>query len=214
MCEILFDKNVTKEQLQKLNIFIGKDCKIGKNVKISTGVKILGKSEICDNCCLGINSVVKNSKLSSGVDVVSSFVEDSIIGESTTIGPFATLKKNSVVGNECRIGNFVEIKNSNIGNGVKIAHLTYVGDADIGDGCNLGCGVVFCNYDGEKKRRSIVEENVFIGSNVNIVAPLRIERDSYIAAGSTINKDIKCGQLAIARARQENKNNFKNPYLK
>ena len=214
MCKIVYDENVTEEELKRLNIYIDPNCIIGENVVLCSGVKILKNSKINNGCELGVNSVVINSILEAGVKVVSSFVEDCLVGGNTTIGPFANLKKGSKIGANCRIGNFVEIKNSNVGDSVKIAHLTYVGDADVGNNCNIGCGVVFCNYDGEQKRRSVVEENVFIGSNVNIIAPVKIEKNVYIAAGSTINKDVESGQLAVARARQINKDNFDNPYLK
>ena len=129
------------------------------------------------------------------------------------MGPFATIKKDSIVGKNCRIGNFVEIKKSKIGDNTKIAHLTYVGDASIGCDCNIGCGVVFCNYDGHLKRNSIVGNKVFIGSNVNIIAPVNIGDEAYVAAGSTINKNVENNQFAIARSFQTNKENFKNPYL-
>ena len=108
------------------------------------------------------------------------------------------------MGNHCRIGDFVEIKNANIGNGTKVSHLTYVGDADLGERINLGCGVVFSNYDGKRKHRSTVEDDAFIGCNVNLVSPVRIEKGAYIAAGSTITKDVPAGALSIARSRQGN----------
>ena len=123
------------------------------------------------------------------------------------------VRPGCIIADGVHAGNFVEIKNSNLGDGVKVAHLTYVGDADIGDVCNIGCGVVFCNYNGEIKQRSVIEKNVFIGSNVNIIAPVKIEEGAYIAAGSTINKNVGKNQFAIAREFQINKDNFKNPYL-
>ena len=214
MEKIVYTKNIDVIELNKRNIVIDKQAEIEEGVIIGAGVCILGRSKIAQNCEIGNNSVIDNSNLASGVKVLSSFIEYSSVGERTTVGPFATIKKETTVGDDCRIGNFVEIKKSKIGNGVKIAHLTYVGDAEIGDGCNVGCGVVFCNYNGAIKQKSIVGKGVFIGSNVNIIAPVLIEDEAYIAAGSTINKDIKRGQLSIARSHQINKNNFKNPYKK
>ena len=187
---------------------------IGKNVKLCHGCCVMGNSVLEDDCEIGINSVITNSHIGKGVNVLSSFIEDSSIGEKTTVGPFATVKKNSKIGNVCRIGNFVEVKNSTVGAETKIAHLSYVGDAELGNDCNVGCGVVFCNYNGQIKQKSIVGNKVFIGSNVNIVAPVKIEDFSYIAAGSTINKDVLKNQFAIARSFQTNKDNFNNPYLK
>ena len=111
------------------------------------------------------------------------------------------------------MGNFVEVKNAIVGDGSKMAHLAYIGDTEIGKNCNIGCGVVFCNYNGKIKQKSYLGDNVFVGSNANIIAPVTISDNAYIAAGSTINKDVGKGDLAIARVRQENKKNFKNPYL-
>ncbi|MBQ8615854.1 MAG: hypothetical protein IJ415_04735 [Clostridia bacterium] len=213
MSFIIYDDKISKQKLLGLNIHIDDNVKIGTNVKIWSGTKIFKDSIIEDNCELGVNSIINNSHLKQNVKVLSSFVEQCVVDENTTIGPFATLKKGSEIGKGCRIGNFVEIKNSMIGNNVKIAHLTYVGDSIIGNECNIGCGVVFCNYDGAVKRKSVVGEKVFIGSNVNIIAPVCIGDGAYIAAGSTINKDVEFKQFAIARAYQINKDNFNNPYF-
>lgn len=214
MMKIKFDNYTTKEELNNLNIFIDDEVAIGKDVEISSGAKLIGKCVIGDNCFIDVNSVIINSELKSYVRVVSSFVEDSVVEGNTVIGPFASVKKNSIIGNNCRIGNFVEIKNSIVGNKCKIAHLAYVGDAELGENCNVGCGVVFCNYNGEIKQRSSIGNNVFIGSNVNIIAPIKVGDWAYIAAGSTINKDVKSNQFSIARSYQINKNNFHNPYKK
>lgn len=210
---IIYNENDDRKEMEKLNIFIDDKSKIGKNVKICVGAKIFN-SLIDDFCEIGFNSIIKNSKLHNGVKVEASYIEDCEIGEGCMVGPFATLKKHSIIGSNCRVGNFVEIKKSLIGNNTKIAHLAYVGDAIIGDDCNVGCGVVFCNYNGAEKRCSTVGDRVFIGSNVNVVAPVKIEDETYIAAGSTIVKDVLKNQFAIARENQTNKNNFNNPYLK
>ena len=211
---IIYTKRTSKDDLLKLNIVLEKDVKIGKGVKLHHGCCVLGCSVLEDGCEIGNNSVITNSHIGKGVKVLSSFVEDSLVGESATVGPFATIKKNSNIGGGCRIGNFVEVKNSIVGERTKIAHLAYVGDAELGCGCNIGCGVVFCNYNGNIKQKSRVGNKVFIGSNVNIVAPVNIEDFSYIAAGSTINKDVFKNQFAIARSLQINKDNFDNPFLK
>lgn len=214
MMKIKLDNHTTKEELNNLNIFIDDEVTIGKDVEISSGAKLIGKCVIGDNCIIDVNSVIINSELKAYVRVISSFVEDSVVEVNTVIGPFASIKKNSVIGNNCRIGNFVEIKNSIVGNKCKIAHLAYVGDAELGENCNVGCGVVFCNYNGKIKQKSLIGDNVFIGSNVNIIAPIKIGDWAYIAAGSTINKDIECKQFSIARSCQINKDNFNNPYKK
>ncbi len=205
---------IDKSSLISLNIVISTSVKIGKGVKVGSNVILSGDSEIADNVEIGNNSHIENSKIMTGVKIKSSYIEDSVIYENSTIGPFAHIRAKSEVGRNCRVGNFVEIKNSILGDNSKCAHLSYVGDASIGENCNIGCGVVFCNYNGEKKSRTIVGDNVFIGSNANIIAPIEIHNQAYIAAGSTINKDIGENQFAIARNRQENKENFTNPYIK
>ena len=197
-----------------LNIIIDDTAIIGKDVKISDNVCILGKCVIGDRCEISPNSVIKDSYLGEGCIIVASHIEDSSLGKGCTVGPFAHIRTNSKLGEKCRVGNFVEIKNSQIGNNSKMAHLAYVGDAIVGNNCNIGCGVVFCNYDGEKKQQSKLGDNVFVGSNANLVAPVSIADNAYIAAGSTINLDVGEGEFAIARERQTNKKNFKNPYIK
>ena len=131
-------------------------------------------------------------------------MHDRIIEENTTVGPNAHLRPNSHVGKNCKVGNFVEIKNSNIGDGTKMSHLAYIGDADVGKNVNIGCGVIFVNYDGKKKYRSKVSDNAFIGSNSNLVAPVNVHEYGYIAAGSTITKDVQKGQLSVERSQQKN----------
>ncbi|MFQ6752581.1 MAG: UDP-N-acetylglucosamine diphosphorylase [Clostridia bacterium] len=209
---IYYKSTIDKEELHRMNIVIDDGAIIADGVKIYYGVCILGNSIVDQGVEIGSNSVIENSKIGIGVKIQSSVIKDSVIKKSSCVGPFAHIRNITIVGESCRIGNFVEIKNATIGNGCKIAHLTYVGDAIIGVNCNLGCGVVFCNYNGEKKQFSTIGDNVFIGSNVNIIAPVNIADWAYIAAGSTINKDIDIDEFAIARARQENKKNFNNPY--
>ena len=211
---IIYNSGVEKSVLERFNIKIDESVKIGRNVKIGFGCFLEGQTVIGDDCEIGPNSYISNSKIGDGVKVLSSFIEDSIVGDRVSVGPFATIKRQSCIGNNCRVGNFVEIKNSKIDTGTKVAHLAYVGDADLGKECNVGCGVVFCNYNGLIKQRSIVGDKVFIGSNVNVVAPVKIDDFVYIAAGSTINKNIEKNQFSIARSCQVNKNNFVNPYLK
>ncbi|MBR4999291.1 MAG: UDP-N-acetylglucosamine diphosphorylase [Clostridia bacterium] len=210
---IVFKKDFHEFELIKLNIFIDEFSNVCEGTKIFSGSKIVN-STIGANCEIGRNSIIVNSKIAKGVKIESSYLNDCEVEEETTIGPFATIKKQSKIGLHCRIGNFVEIKNSVVGGNTKIAHLAYVGDCEIGENCNIGCGVVFCNYNGRFKFKSVVGDYVFIGSNVNIIAPVKIEDEAYIAAGSTITKDVSKSQFAIARENQTNKNNFDNPYIK
>ena len=150
------------------------------------------------------SSTIKNSIIGEDVLIRSSEIEDSSIGRGTTVGPYAHLRPNSKIGENCKIGNFVEVKNSNVGNASKMSHLAYIGDADVGSGVNIGCGVVFVNYNGREKFRAKVGDNAFIGSNSNLVAPIEVEDNAYIAAGSTITKNVLKGQLSLERAPQKN----------
>ena len=133
--------------------------------------------------------------------------------ENSTVGPFAHLRNHTVVHENCRIGNFVEFKNCNFGNGSKCAHLTYLGDCEVGEHVNIGCGVVTVNYDGKNKFRTKIGDHAFIGSNVNIIAPVTIGHHALLAAGSTITEDVEDGAMGIARSRQTNKENFGTKYL-
>lgn len=157
-----------------------------ETVYIDGDVKIDDKAVIMPFC------VIKGSTEIGEDTVVCSFshIEDSKIGKSCKVGPYARLRSNAVVGDNCRIGNFVEIKNSLLESGVKAAHLAYIGDAQIGSGSNIGCGVIFCNYDGVKKHKTVVGENCFIGSNVNLIAPVSIGGNSFIAAGTTVCQSL------------------------
>lgn len=184
------------------SITIEKGVKIGRDTIIQSNTRILGDTEIGDNCFIGMNSQIVDSKIHDNVTIYSSFIEKSVIEEYTDIGPFARLRPNAHLKQKVHIGNFVEVKNSEIGNGTKAGHLAYIGDAKLGQNINVGCGVVFVNYDGKNKFRSIIEDDAFIGSNANIVAPVHVEKEGYVAAGSTITKNVKMGSLAIERANQ------------
>lgn len=187
------------------NTYIDSGVKIGRDTVIYPGVHIEKNSHIGKECLITNGTRIVNSTLSDGVTVDSSLIIDSKVGENTKIGPNAHLRPNSIVGNNCKIGNFVEIKNSLIKDGVKASHLAYIGDAEVGKNVNIGCGVIFANYDGKKKQKIKVGENAFIGSNSNLIAPVKISKEAYIAAGSTIIKNVGEGDLSIARSRQVNK---------
>ena len=176
---------------------------IERDVMIYPGTRIDRKSVIKEGTEI-YSSTIKNSTIGEDVLIRSSEIEDSSIGRGTTVGPYAHLRPNSHVGENCKIGNFVEVKNSNVGDGSKMSHLAYIGDADVGSGVNIGCGVVFVNYDGRDKFRAKVGDNAFIGSNANLVAPIEVEDNGYVAAGSTITKKVLKGQLSLERAPQKN----------
>ena len=171
------------------NTYIGEDVVIGKNVVIYPNNYIYGCVEIGDNTIIYPNCFIVNSS----------------IGENCEIGPFSNIKQGSKIGYNSIIGAYVEVKNSLLKGNVKAKHHAYLGDVDIDEGTNIGCGVIFANYDGKKKHRSIVGKNVFIGSNVTVVSPVNIGEKSFIAAGSTIVEDVNSYSLAIARNRQINK---------
>lgn len=186
------------------SIHIEPDVEIGEGTLIEANVRITGDTFIGENCLIGMNSNISDSKIGNGVKIYSSFIEKSLVEDYTDIGPFARLRPNSHLMEKVHIGNFVEVKNSTVGSGTKAGHLAYIGDSDLGKGINIGCGVIFVNYDGKNKHRSTVEDGAFIGSNANIVAPVHIAKEGYVAAGSTITKDVGEGQLAIERAKQKN----------
>lgn len=198
--------------INKKSCFIGKNVRLGQNVTIYENNHLDGNVEIGDNVTLLPNNYIINSKIGKNCTVQSSVIEECEIEEDTTVGPFARLRPKSFVGKNCKLGNFVEIKNSKVGNGCKISHLAYVGDCEMGENCNIGCGVIFANYDGRAKHKTTIGNHVFIGSNSNIIAPVKIGDDSYICAGTTVTDKVKNGDFVIGRARQENKPNRAKKY--
>ncbi|MBU5486282.1 bifunctional UDP-N-acetylglucosamine diphosphorylase/glucosamine-1-phosphate N-acetyltransferase GlmU [Clostridium sp. MSJ-11] len=187
------------------NTYIDAEVIIGNDTIIYPGNVIGGKTIIKKNCVLYPNSRIQDSTIESGVTIQSSVILESCVGNNTTVGPFAYIRPDSVIGKSVRIGDFVEIKKSTIGDHTKVSHLTYIGDAEVGENCNFGCGTVVVNYDGKNKYKTIIGDNVFIGCNTNLVSPITINNNSYIAAGSTITEEVPEDALAIARARQTNK---------
>lgn len=190
--------------INKLTNQIGSDVKIGKDTIIESGAVLMGCTEIGENVLIGQNSRIEDSKIDSNISILNSVIKDSKVGEGSTIGPFAYLRPNSIIGKNVKIGDFVEVKNSVIGDNSKASHHAYIGDGVVGKNVNIGCGVIFVNYDGKEKSKTIIENNAFIGSNTNLVAPLRIEENAFIAAGSTITKEVEKNALAVARAKQRN----------
>ncbi|MHB1392845.1 MAG: bifunctional UDP-N-acetylglucosamine diphosphorylase/glucosamine-1-phosphate N-acetyltransferase GlmU [Clostridia bacterium] len=185
--------------------YIETSVRIERDVTIYPGCILEGDTLIQEDSVIGPNTRIKDGKLGRGVSVQNSIVLESSIGEGTSVGPFAYIRPGNKIGKYARIGDFVEMKNSNFGDHSKASHLTYVGDGDVGSNVNLGCGVVFVNYDGKNKNRTYVGDNSFIGCNANLIAPVRINTNSYIAAGTTVTKEVPQDSLAIGRARQENK---------
>lgn len=174
--------------------------KVGKNVTLEPYCVVKGNSVLCDGCVVGSFCYVENSVIGQNTQLKSSRVCESTVGENCTVGPNAHLRNNAKIGNNCRIGNFVEVKNSTLGNGVKASHLAYIGDATVGGGTNIGCGVIFVNYDGKSKFHTTVGQNCFIGCNSNLVAPLNIGDNCFVACGTTVDKDVPDGAFGIGRS--------------
>ncbi|SHI22638.1 bifunctional UDP-N-acetylglucosamine diphosphorylase/glucosamine-1-phosphate N-acetyltransferase GlmU [Clostridium intestinale] len=209
--EVIMRKVINKKHLDNgvtiidpSNTYIGVDVVIGQDTIIYPGNVLEGKSEIGTDCVLYPNSRIDSSIIGNEVEIQSSVILQSKIGDNTTVGPFAYVRPESNIGDKVRIGDFVEIKKSTIGNNTKVSHLTYIGDAEVGENCNFGCGTVVVNYDGKNKNKTIIGDNSFIGCNTNLVSPVEVKDNTYIAAGSTITKEVPEGSLAIARAKQVN----------
>lgn len=190
------------------NTYLSAGTKVGKDTVVYPGVITEGRVIIGENCIIGHNSRIVNSTIADGVDVQISTILDSFVDENTHVGPYAYLRPNSHIGKNVKVGDFVEVKNAVMKDGAKASHLTYIGDAEVGKNVNLGCGTVFVNYDGTHKYRTVVEDNCFIGCNSNLVSPVTVKEGSYVAAGSTITDDVPEDTLAVARARQVNKEGY------
>ncbi|SDO49375.1 bifunctional UDP-N-acetylglucosamine pyrophosphorylase / Glucosamine-1-phosphate N-acetyltransferase [Paenibacillus sp. yr247] len=188
--------------------YIDSKVSIGEDTVIGPGVTLSGSTSIGKGCYIGSGSQIESSTLGEQITIHSSIIRDSVIAEEASIGPFAFIRPGSVIGKGVKVGDFVEVKNSTIGEGSKIPHLAYVGDSDIGQNTNIGCGVITVNFDGVNKHRTTVGDDSFVGSNTNLIAPVTIGKEVYIATGSTITNDVPDGAFAIARERQVTKANY------
>lgn len=191
---------------------IASQVEIGAGTVIYPGCDLWGQTRIGKNCSIGPNTTLENSTIEDNAKCSQSVVSDSKICNDATVGPFAHIRMNSIIGEKDRIGNFVEIKNSILGTKTNVAHLTYIGDTTCGDHVNWGCGCVTVNYDGKNKHRTTIGNDVFIGCNSNLIAPIKIADESFIAAGSTITSDVEEGAFAIARAKQVTKPGYASKY--
>lgn len=188
--------------------YIEVDVEIQSDTVVEPGVVLKGRTQIGSKCFIGAQTEIVESVIADNVSITQSVIEHSTVQSGTSIGPFAHLRPNSQLGHNVHVGNFVEVKNSKLGDGTKAGHLTYVGDSDLGQDINLGCGTIFVNYDGKHKHRSKVGDQAFIGCNSNIVSPVEIGARAFIAAGSTITKDVPEEALAISREAQQNIPNY------
>ncbi len=192
------------------------DLKIGKDVEIDVGCVFEGEVTLADNVKVGPYCVIKNSTIGSGTEIAAyTHIEQAHVNAGCKLGPYARLRPGAEVADHAHIGNFVEIKNSTIGDGSKVNHLSYVGDAVVGKNVNIGAGTITCNYDGANKFKTIIEDNAFIGSDTQLVAPVTIGQGATIAAGSTITRDAPAGQLTFCRAKEQKSiANWKRPVKK
>ncbi|MCD4785192.1 MAG: bifunctional UDP-N-acetylglucosamine diphosphorylase/glucosamine-1-phosphate N-acetyltransferase GlmU [Candidatus Eremiobacteraeota bacterium] len=181
------------------NTYIEKTVEIGNDTVILPGCMIMGKTAIGSDCVIGPNSRISNSKIARGSTVVESVLNEAEVGEENSIGPFAHMRPGSKTDKLVKVGNFVEIKKSTIGEDTKISHLSYVGDATIGKHVNIGAGTITCNYDGERKHPTSIRDNVFIGSNTSLIAPVVLGEGARTGAGAVIRKDVPDWTLAVGR---------------
>ncbi len=197
------------------NVYIEDDVDIKKGSVIHPNVFLYGTTKVGEEVSIEPGVIILNSLIEKGALIKAySYIENAIVGQSSFVGPFARLRPQAELGENTKVGNFVEIKKSVLKKGSKVSHLSYVGDAEIGERANIGCGFITCNYDGEKKHKTIIGDDCFIGSDCQTIAPVKIEADSFVAAGSTITKDMPSGSFAIARSKQVTKEGRAKNFLK
>ena len=184
----------------------------GRDVRIDVNAVFEGTVALGDAVSVGANCVIANSHIGEGAQIHPfTHIEGAEIKAGASVGPFARIRPGTVIDEQAKVGNFVEIKNTHLGRAAKASHLAYLGDADVGPKSNVGAGTITCNYDGANKHRTVLGESVFVGSNSTLVAPITIDSGGFIAAGSTITDDVKEDQLAVARGRQRNVDGWRRP---
>ena len=214
------NKEIVKKHIDNGVYFVDRKCVyIGPFVKIAEGVKIYpdvvleGDTVIGKGTSITNGSHLVNAKVGEECKIISSRISDSSIGNKVSIGPCSHLRMNCEVGDAVRIGNYVEFKNTKFGYKSRCAHLSYVGDSVVGEDVNIGCGVVTVNYDGAHKHKTEIGDHAFVGSNANLIAPIKVGAYAMVAAGSTVNHDVFDGDMGIARCRQETKQGFGFKYI-
>ncbi|MEO3947915.1 bifunctional UDP-N-acetylglucosamine diphosphorylase/glucosamine-1-phosphate N-acetyltransferase GlmU [Gorillibacterium sp. CAU 1737] len=185
--------------------YIEADVVIGADTRILPGTVLRGKTEIGEDCLIGPNADIQDSTVQDGAEIKHSVLTEAIVGRLATVGPFAYLRPGAKLGEKVKVGDFVEIKNATLGDNSKVSHLSYVGDAVVGQNVNMGCGSITVNYDGFNKHLTEIGDDAFVGSNVNLIAPVKIGKGAFVVAGSTITKDVEDDAIAIARERQVTK---------
>ena len=198
----LMDSGVTV--MDPASTFVDASVSVGEDTVLYPFTWLEGETTIGRDCRIGPNSRISDSQLGDAVTLHFSYAHECKIAGGVSVGPYVHLRPDTELAAGVKVGNFVEIKNSRVGVGSKLPHLSYIGDADIGSGVNIGCGTITVNYDGKKKHRTVVGDTAFVGCNSNLVAPVSVGSGAYIAAGSTITKDVPDGALGVGRARQSN----------
>jgi bifunctional UDP-N-acetylglucosamine pyrophosphorylase/glucosamine-1-phosphate N-acetyltransferase len=204
LTQALMEGGVTIEDPERFDVDEG--VTVGPDTVIEPGVRLRGSTRVGEGCVVGQGSILVDTVVEPEVTILPyCHFREARLGRAAIVGPFSRLRPGADVGPEAHVGNFVELKKTRLGKGSKANHLTYLGDATIGAGVNVGCGTVTCNYDGEKKHPTVIGDGVFVGSDSILVAPIRIGKGSYVAAGSTLTEDVPAGSLALGRARQVTK---------
>jgi len=210
LADALLEQGVTLLDPSRLDVRGTLVC--GRDVVIDVNVVIEGDVTLGDGVHVGPNNVIRDARIDDGVEILPNCVIESVtIGASSRIGPFARLRPETTLGRAVHIGNFVEIKKSDIAAGSKVNHLAYVGDAEIGERVNVGAGTITCNYDGAFKHKTVLEDDVFVGSDTQLVAPVRVGRGVTIGAGTTVTEDVEAGRLVISRVRQKTISGWERP---
>lgn len=190
------------------NTYIDQQVTVGQDTVIYPGVQLRGDTHIGANCTLDSDTIITDSTVGNSCTLLKCVLSEATVADGANIGPFAYLRPGARLAENVKVGDFAEIKNATIGAGSKIPHLSYIGDAEVGSGVNIGCGTITCNYDGVNKHKTVIGNDVFIGSNTNLVAPVTVGDGAFVGAGSTITKDVAANALAIERARQTEINNW------
>lgn len=189
--------------------------RVGRDVTFDVDVVLEGEVDIADNVNIGPFCFLRNCTIGAGATILShSVIEEAVIGAGARVGPYSRIRPGTQLGPDAHIGNFVEVKNSNVGQGSKINHLSYIGDATVGKDVNIGAGTITCNYDGANKHHTHIDDNVFVGSDTQLVAPVRVGRNATIGAGTTVTKDVPENVLVISRVPQQVKTGWKRPIKK
>lgn len=205
---VMFHQRTGVKVMDITTTFIDPRVTIAPGTVLLPGTILRGNTVIGECCEIGPNTMISDCRIGDGCVVNASQVYESELGRDVHVGPFAHIRPHCRVGDGCKVGAYVEIKNAVFGPGTKMSHLTYVGDADVGAGVNFGCGTITSNYDGFRKHRTVIEDGAFIGCNTNLIPPVTVGEGAYIAAGTTVTRDVEPDALAISRVRQENKSGW------